>query len=64
MDTIGNVIDKLLTINLKTIHNLEKNNFKPLNDLLRQKNLLVNEINNLYSKKLNKNNIRLQHKTY
>jgi len=64
MDTIGNLIDKLFTVNLKLIHN--KNN---QDNLKIQKFLLMNEIDENVNKILkfdiaDDDIIRPQYKTY
>jgi peptidoglycan hydrolase CwlO-like protein len=66
MDTFGNVIDKLFTVNLKLKHNNEQCKIDNLQD---QKSRLKNEIDNLandiLSGKLDDCDIsRPQHKTY
>ena len=67
MDTLGNLIDKLYTSNLKS-HFL-KYDINKLTDLTKQKKLLQNEIDVLFNdilmgKKNADDVIRLQHKTY
>jgi hypothetical protein len=67
MDTIGNIIDKLFTVNLKLKNN---NNPDRLKNLNIQKDLLKSEIDNnigniMSATGLNDDDvIRPQHKTY
>jgi hypothetical protein len=66
MDTVGNIIDKLFTVNLKLIHNKDQ---KRIDNLNIQKIALLNEIdvsiNNIISGKVSDIDIvRPQHKTY
>lgn len=66
MDTIGNIIDKLFTVNLKLMHNI---NVDKLNNLRFQKKALMTEINvgiqRIWSEDLAAIDIlRPQHKTY
>lgn len=67
MDTIGNIIDKLFTVNLKLIHNnKDKNKIINLNV---QRIALMSEIdkniNKVFSGELSEiDMVRPQHKTY
>jgi hypothetical protein len=66
MDTTGNIIDKLFTVNLKLSHNSDE---KRLNNLNIQKKSLMDEIdvsiNKIFKHELNESDIlRPQHKTY
>lgn len=67
MDTVGNVIDKLFTVNMKICNN--QSNPKKLENLFIQRCSLKNEIddnvNDIFSNSVDDNDIiRPQHKTY
>jgi len=69
MDTLGNVVDKLFTVNMKTWY-AKENNDKPKHENLRsQRKSLTIEIDeiseNIFKGKLTKEEAcRPQHKTY
>lgn len=67
MDTFGSLIDKLLTVNLKTVHNIHNTHIST--NLVQQSRKLINEIDELDQKLSNGNIdpldiIRPQFKTY
>ena len=68
MDTIGNAIDKLFTVNLKLI-NSNPDNTARINNLNSQQVALMSEIdqniNKVFNGELSENDmVRPQHKTY
>lgn len=71
MDTIGNCIDKLMTVNLKLYYNVGNKDINKMINLNDQKKALECEITDLVSTVISKANtmqeidmVRPQHKTY
>lgn len=69
MDTFGSLIDKLLTVNLKTINKIRAKDTDSSINLSAQKDSLIKEIdaldNKLSTGEIDKQDIiRPQHKTY
>ena len=69
MDTSANLIDKLLTVNLKIYHNAKNKDSERLTNLMHQQRRLCKEIDDMITKVLggmvaDGDIIRPQHKTY
>lgn len=69
MDTLGNVVDKLLTVNLKIWYNQNSDDIPKMKNLGNQRKSLTNEVDDLSNQVLSgqideKDALRPQHKTY
>ncbi|CAK0748355.1 hypothetical protein CCP1ISM_20025 [Azospirillaceae bacterium] len=71
MDTIGNCIDKLMTVNLKLYYNANNKDINKIINLNDQKKALEHEITNLIDIAISRSDaiqeidmLRPQHKTY